>query len=120
MSRRSAAAEPLLKRSCDLAERLHDPEILAASGNDLGNLYAAPKRPTETASAYREAIRNAEAARDEALAATAEINAARLALGNGDTVSAIPLLSASSRPARTVATLLQPRNGTDFRGIGRV
>jgi CHAT domain-containing protein len=93
MSHRSAAAEPLLKRSRDLAERLHDPEILAASENDLGNLYAATKRPTEAASAYREAIRNAEAARDEALAATAEINAARLALGNGDTVSAFPSLS---------------------------
>lgn len=93
MSHRSAVAEPLLKRSRDLANRLHDPGILAASENDLGNLYAATKRPTEAASAYAEAIRNAESARDEPLAATAEINAARLALGRGDTAHAAPLLS---------------------------
>ena len=93
MSRRSAVAEPLLKRSRDLADRLHDPDIVAASENDLGNLYAATKRPTEAASAYGEAIRNADAARDEALAATAEINAARLALGQRDMVHATSLLA---------------------------
>ena len=93
MSHRSAAAEPLLKRSRDLAVRLRDPEIVAASENDLGNLYVATKRPTEAASAYEEAIRNAEAARDEALAATAGINAARLALGHDDWARAAPLLS---------------------------
>ena len=60
-----------MKRSRHLANRLHDPEIAAASENDLGNLYAATNRPTEAASAYTEAIRNAESARDEPLAATA-------------------------------------------------
>ena len=93
MSRRTALAEPLLKRSRDLASRLRDFEILAAADNDLGNLYAATGRPAEAASAYSEAIRNAEAAPDEALAATAEINAARLALGHGDAARAPPLLS---------------------------
>src|SRR6516165_5118947 len=93
MSHRSAAAEPLLKRSRDLAMRLRDPEIVAASDNDLGNLYVATKRPTEAARAYDEAIRNAEAAHDEPLAATAEINAARLALGHDDWARAAPLLS---------------------------
>jgi tetratricopeptide (TPR) repeat protein len=39
-SRRTAVAEPLLKRSRDLAAGLHDPAIMAASENDLGNLYA--------------------------------------------------------------------------------
>ena len=93
MSHRSAVAEPLLKRSRDLAARLRDPEIVAASENDLGNLYAVTKRPSEAASAYGEAIRNAETARDETLAATAEINAARLALGQGDWARAAQLLS---------------------------
>jgi CHAT domain-containing protein len=93
MSHRSAVAEPLLKRSRDLAARLRDPEIVAASENDLGNLYAATKRPSEAASAYGEAIRNAEAARDETLAATAQINAARLAYGGDDWARAGPLLS---------------------------
>jgi len=93
MSRRTALAEPLLKRSRDLASRLRDFEIVAAADNDLGNLYAATRRPVEAASAYSEAIRNAEAAPDQALTATAEINAARLALGHGDAARALPLLS---------------------------
>jgi hypothetical protein len=45
MSRRAAAAEPLLKRSRDLAGRLRDPAILTASNNDLGNLYTSTGRP---------------------------------------------------------------------------
>ena len=56
MSRRTAVAEPLLKRARDLASRLRDPAILAASNNDLGNLYASTGRPAEAASAYAEAI----------------------------------------------------------------
>jgi CHAT domain-containing protein len=93
ISRRTAFAEPLLKRSQDLARRLRAPKILAAADNDLGNLYAATGRSVEAANAYGEAIRNAEVAPDEALAATAEINAARLALGRGDASAASPLLS---------------------------
>jgi CHAT domain-containing protein len=93
MSRRTALAEPLLERSRNLASRLRDFQILGAADNDLGNLYAATGRPVEAASAYREAIRNAEAAPDESLAATAEINAARLALDRGDMARATPLLS---------------------------
>src|SRR5215472_4469839 len=56
MSRRSAVAEPLLKRRYDLASRLHDPAILAASNNDLGNLYASTGRLAEADRAYAEAI----------------------------------------------------------------
>src|SRR5690348_16975273 len=56
MSRRTAVAEPLLKRSRDLASRLRDPAIVAASENDLGNLYASSRRPAEAARAYAEAI----------------------------------------------------------------
>ena len=93
MSRRTALAEPLLKRSRDLASYLRELETLAAADNDLGNLYAATGRSLEAAGAYSEAIRNAEAAPDEALAATAEINAARLALGRGDVARAASLLS---------------------------
>jgi CHAT domain-containing protein len=93
MSRRTTVAEPLLKRSRDLASRLRDYKTLAAADNDLGNLYAATGRPVEAASAYSEAIRNAEAAPDETLAATAEINAARLASGRGDAARAASLLS---------------------------
>jgi CHAT domain-containing protein len=93
MSRRTAVAEPLLKRSRDLASRLRDPAILAASNNDLGNLYASTGRPAEAASAYAEAIASAETGHDVALAATAETNAARLALRRNDAASATALLT---------------------------
>ena len=63
MSRRTAVAEPLLKRARDLAGRMHDPAVLAASDNDLGNLYASTDRPAEAAAAYAEAITSAGAAR---------------------------------------------------------
>ena len=93
MSRRTAVAEPLLKRARDLASRLHDPAILAASNNDLGNLYASTGRPADAAAAYDEAIASAEAAHDDALAATAETNAARLALRRKDATHATALLT---------------------------
>jgi len=93
MSRRTAVAEPLLKRSRDLASRLHDPAILAASNNDLGNLYASIGRPGDANRAYVDSITSAEAAGDGALAATAETNAARLALRRKDTASAAALLN---------------------------
>ena len=92
MSRRAAVAEPLLKRSHDLASRLPDPAILAASNNDLGNLYASTGRLAEADKAYAEAIASADAAHDDTLAATAETNAARLALRRKDTKSATALL----------------------------
>jgi CHAT domain-containing protein len=93
MSRRTAVAEPLLKRARDLASRLRDPAILAASENDLGNLYASTGRPAEAATAYAEAISSAGAANDDALAATAETNAARLALRRNDAAQATALLT---------------------------
>lgn len=93
MSRRTAVAEPLLKRSRDLANRLRDPAIVAASENDLGNLYASTGRPSEAARAYTEAVASAEAARDDALAAIAETNGARLALRRKDIASATALLA---------------------------
>jgi tetratricopeptide (TPR) repeat protein len=82
----------LLKRAGDLASRLHHPAILAASDNDLGNLYASTGRSADATSAYAEAINSAEAAHDDALAATAETNAARLALRRKDATQATPLL----------------------------
>ncbi|HEV2302016.1 MAG TPA: CHAT domain-containing protein [Stellaceae bacterium] len=93
MARRSAVAEPLLLRSRDLARRLSDLGTLAASSNDLGNLYAATARPGAAAAAYREAVSAAEGAHDGALAATAEINSARLAFAQNDRASALPLLT---------------------------
>jgi CHAT domain-containing protein len=93
MSRRTAVAEPLLKRSRDLANRLRDPTIVAASENDLGNLYASTGRPAEATRAYAEAIARAGAARDYALAAIAETNSARLALRRKDIASATALLA---------------------------
>jgi CHAT domain-containing protein len=98
-SRRTAVAEPLLKRSRNLAAGLYDPAIMAASENDLGNLYATTGRPAEAAKAYANAIASAEAAHDDALAATAQTNAARLTLGRKDVASGIALL------ARAVDTL---------------
>jgi CHAT domain-containing protein len=93
MSRRTAVAEPLLKRGLDLANRLRDPAIVAASENDLGNLYVSTGRPFEAGRAYAEAVASAEAARDDALAATAETNSARLALHRKDMVTATALLA---------------------------
>jgi CHAT domain-containing protein len=98
MSRRTAIAEPLLDRSRDLAGRLHDWPTLAASENDLGNLYASTGRPGAAAQAYAQAIADAGTAGDGALAATAETNAARLALrsvgsGGGDAARATALLT---------------------------
>jgi CHAT domain-containing protein len=93
MSRRTAVAEPLLKRSRDLASRLRDPAVLAASNNDLGNLYASTGRAAEAVSAYAEAVANAAAAHDDALAATAQTNAARLALQRKESVRATALLT---------------------------
>jgi CHAT domain-containing protein len=93
MARRTAVAEPLLLRSRDLARRLGDFETLAASSNDLGNLYASTARREEAAAAYREAVGAADEAHDDALAATAEINSARLALGRRDVAGALPLLT---------------------------
>jgi CHAT domain-containing protein len=112
-SRRTAVAEPLLKRSRDLATRLQDPAIAAASENDLGNLYASTGRPVEAAKAYADAITNSETARDDALAATAQTNAARLALRRKD------LASGTALSGRAVATLerLSPSYG---RGIALV
>ena len=72
---------------------MRDPGILAASYNDLGNLYASTGRPADAATAYAEAIVNAEAGHYDALAATAEINAARLALRRKDATQATALLS---------------------------
>ncbi len=93
MSRRTAVAEPLLERSRDLATRLHDGTTLAASENDLGNLYASTSRPSEAAGAYAQAISNAQTVGDAALAATAETNAARLALRGNDWARATALLT---------------------------
>jgi tetratricopeptide (TPR) repeat protein len=101
MSRRTAVAEPLLKRSRDLAGRLRDPAVLAASNNDLGSLYASTGCAAEAVSAYAEAIAHAEAAHDNALAATARTNAARLALQRNEQVRATTLLT------RAVDTLEQ-------------
>src|SRR5205823_9698593 len=86
-------AEPLLVRSRDLARRLGDRSTLAASGNDLGNLYAQTARTDAAASAYEEAIASAAAAGDDALAATVEVNAARLALHRNDPAGARALLT---------------------------
>jgi len=91
-SRHADIAEPLLRRSRDLASRLGDNATLAAAANDLGNLHAAAGRSSEAATAYAEAIASADAARDDNLAATAEINAARLALRRPESGNAIALL----------------------------
>ncbi len=92
MSRRTAAAEPLLLESQSRARRLGDAAVAGASTNDLGNLYARTGRPDQAARAYAEAVGHAEAAGDAALAATAETNAARLALDTNDPNRAAALL----------------------------
>jgi CHAT domain-containing protein len=113
MKRRTAVAEPLLNRSRDLASRLSDSTTLAATDNDLGNLYASTGRPVEAANAYARAIASAEAARDDALTATAEINAARLALRRKDAAGATALL------VRAVDTL-ERSPPSYYRGIALV
>ncbi|HTW50283.1 MAG TPA: CHAT domain-containing protein [Stellaceae bacterium] len=82
--RRSAVAEPLLKRAHDIAARSGNSALLAASSNDLGNLYATWGRVGEAQRAYADAVASAVAAGDGTLAATAEINAARLEVQRGD------------------------------------
>jgi CHAT domain-containing protein len=126
MSRRAAAAEPLLKRSRDLAGRLRDPAILAASNNDLGNLYASTGRPAEAVAAYDAAITAAAAAHDDALAATAETNAARLALHRKDTAQATALLTRAvetperSPPSYERGMALVSAGSAVFEGEGRI
>jgi CHAT domain-containing protein len=97
LSRDNSSAEIHLKRSRDLASRLRDFKTLAAADNDLGNLYVARGKEwwVEARIAYEEAIRNAEETADQTLVATAEINAARLALAGHDAASAASLLSSA-------------------------
>ena len=87
-----AAAEILLQRSHALAGRLGDRELLAASANDLGSLYAQSGRAAAAAAAYAEASAGAG---DPALAATAEINAARLAFRREEAAQGRALLAAA-------------------------
>ena len=106
--RQADTAEPLLRRSRDLARRSGDQATLAASNNDLGNLYAQTARPAEAAAAYAAAIADAVAAGNASLAAAAETNAARLALARGDMMAAMPLLrGAVERLERTPASYSQ-------------
>ncbi len=101
MSRRTAAAEPLLLDSQARARRLGDAAVAGAGANDLGNLYAATGRAQQAAQSYAAAVQGAEAAGDSALAATAETNAARLALDGKDPARAAALLrSATGRLVR--------------------
>ncbi|MBV9555047.1 MAG: CHAT domain-containing protein [Alphaproteobacteria bacterium] len=93
--RRSAVAEPLLRRAHDIAVRIGDPALAAASSNDLGNLYATLGRRAEAQRAYREAVTGADAARDATLAATAQINDARLDLQRGDAAPAAGALASA-------------------------
>jgi len=87
------SAEPLLTRARDLARQLGDRGLMASTGNDLGNLYTAGGRFPEAAQAYADALGNAEAARDEVLAGTIDINTARLALRRNDPAAATTLLT---------------------------
>ena len=92
-ARHTDLAEPLLVRSRDLARRLGDRNTLAASENDLGNLYAQTGRAAAAADAYGEAIASAAAAGDDTMVATVEVNAARLALRRNDPAHARALLT---------------------------
>jgi CHAT domain-containing protein len=100
--RRSAPAEPLLRRSRDLARQLHDAELLAASANDLGNLLAATNRAVDAERTYSEAVTSADQAHDETLAATAEVNEARLALSRADMAAAERLLGSAVARLQTL------------------
>ena len=89
----SEIAEPLLKRSRDLTRRLGDRVGLAAADIDLGDFYVTTGRPGEAAGSYAEAIASAQAAGDASLAATAEINTARLSSRENHPADAAVLLS---------------------------
>jgi CHAT domain-containing protein len=90
--REPGSAEHLLLQSRAFARHSGDRQTLAASDNDLGNLYAQSGRVAEATAAYAEADSNAAAIGNDTLAATAEINAARLALPH-DAGAAARLLS---------------------------
>jgi hypothetical protein len=51
---------------------------MAASENDLGNLYATTGRPAEAARAYANAITSAEAAHDDALVPSLDLVASNV------------------------------------------
>ena len=85
-------AERFLQESQAGAHRLGNAALAGASANDVGNLYAATARPEQANRLYAEAVGWAEAAGDGALAATAEANAARLALDRNDPDRAADLL----------------------------
>ena len=68
----------------------------------------------------RELIASAEAAHDDALAATAETNGARLALRRKDYRDCDRVADAGRRYSRAIAGLLQSRNGPGFCRLGRV
>src|SRR5262249_6338385 len=73
--------------------RRRDWPTRAASENALGTLYASTGRASAAAQAYAAAIADAGAASEDALVATAQTNAARLALHGGDLARATALLS---------------------------
>ncbi|MFL5285286.1 MAG: CHAT domain-containing protein [Rhodopila sp.] len=92
MLHRMGLAERRLRESQAGARRLGDATLAGASANDLGNVYAATGRVEQADHLYAEAVRWAEAAGDRTLAATAEANAARLALDRNDPDRATDLL----------------------------
>ena len=96
LSRRTAAAEPLLLRSRAGARSLGDAAVAGASANDLGNLYAATERPQQATMSYADALQQAQEIGDQILAATAQTNAARLALEGNDSEKAADLLRSAS------------------------
>jgi CHAT domain-containing protein len=92
-ARQTGSAEMLLLKSRRLARQSADQQTLAASDNDLGNLYVQTGRPAEAAAAYAEAEASAEAAGNITLAAAADVNRARLALQLDNVGAAARLLS---------------------------
>jgi CHAT domain-containing protein len=93
----SDIAEPLLTHSRDLSRSLGDHAGLAAADNDLGDLYVATGRPDAAKASYSEAVASAEAAGDGTLAATAQINIARLSSRIDPAGAAILLAGALDR-----------------------
>lgn len=75
-----AEAERSLQESFRLAKTLPQDSLTAAILNDLGNLAASQGKFADALAAYRESFQTAQAASMKLLAATSQVNAARVSL----------------------------------------
>jgi CHAT domain-containing protein len=117
-ARRLAEAEPLLQRSIATARSANHEGALAASLNNVGNLYVVTDRGDLAAAAYRDADAAARRAGDEWTAITARTNLARVLLRQGGLTEG--LMEIEEILVRLNALGNEHRRGTAMIASGRV